>query len=1031
MLTDYNLRSLQDFLTEAKETKAQRAAKESRNTEGFSDYGNDAKGKFAEILTAWHVKKVLHDDAKGLPAHHPSRAGASPLSTSGETDTKHMPDHFRAAHDAPEHVHDAIVKTLKRVKGANWKHEYNRMNSRCRSMAFAGIRHARKNGSLPSAEDLHSGKARTEAVHWTSNNDNVNRDGSPVYGDHHRITGTHDAANRADFIVSHSHMGQKKFTGFSVKFGTQEKTNDANPGMETLRQWSGNKDIGKATEAHHARMGELPHLAGLNQVQRKASHKEDLKRAAAGDKAAAARVNTAETSALHAKRAEAKAFHAGLMQRYKADPSSMKKLAADVLSPVTKHPVIHLHGHEDHSYHGGFKPKAIDLSLKRKAILNNYSDVKPMVGDGTSVVLRGTPKPGKEHVNTEIMTTAFKNNSGPHTGMVAAVGSGAMAKLKGDLETAEHGKVQRKRTAGYLRKLRQSTIKESEDVNTHLTHIEDRVIDHGRKGTDLAVRTLYGVHDGLKGRKGSTRTTIKKDGAPAIFAGHKDGKFFVATKSLFNKNAKINFNHEDIERNHGHAPGLVDKLKQAHTHLQKVIPNDGKIYQGDLMYGHGDVKDDGNHYSFKANTIRYSTPKDSVEGQKIAKAKIGVAFHTSYENGKAQFGFDSGSLPTHPDVHLVSPLMQHHGPAKSYDKPKQSAFVQAMKAVKMADMHVNHDDHHAMAQHKEHMNMYINSTVRDGTKPTAMGYHSWLSNRPSKDKKARQLVPHAAEHHDHLQRVLNLHQAVSHAKHALIDALDSHDHTYHHEIEGAAAKPEGYVAVDKNRASKLVNRSEFSRANFLAGGIKKAKTVKENFLGRFLRRNTNKPVTAVYGKIRIPTIGHKMLVDAAAKHADRKGHELNVTLSGADKPLSVEQKKAHAQRVFGRKVNTADSKTNNVVSFLKDLHEKGHKELHLFAGSDRAPEYENILQRYNGKPDKKGNVPFAFKKWKVHTVGAERTSSNKHPTQMSHEELKSSVSASVLEKLAKKGDYDGFKAYHPDMKDRHVREVFDQIRAHR
>lgn len=1033
-LTDYNLKSLADFLlNEKNETKAQMAAKESRNTEGFSSYGNDAKGKFAEILTSWHVNKVLHDDTKGLPEKHKSRVGASPLNQHNETDETHMAAHFRGDHDSPARVHDAIVKTLQREKGHNWRSEYESMNSRCRSMAFAGIRHARKNGLLPSSEDLKTGRAQVHSVHWTSNGDGVTKTGQPIHGDHHRITGDHDPNNRSDFIVTHTTGGKRMHTGFSVKFGSQEKTNDANPGMETLKSWGKTNELGKATAEHQARMDKLPHLAGLNQVQRKAAHKVDLKAAAGGDKKAAQRVATAEQSALEAKRGEAKALHAGLAARHKADPNSIKKLAADVLSPVTKHPVIHLHGHEDESYHGGFKPKATHLALKRKAIMNNYSDIKPTIGDGTSVVLRGTPKPGKEHVNTEIATIAFKNNSGPHTGLVASVTSGAMAKLKGDLETQEHGSVQRKRTANYLRLLRnkkKALVNESEDVNTHLTHIEDRVIDHGQKGLHLAVRTLYGVHDSLKGRKTTTKTTIKKDGAPAIFAGHKDGKFFVATKSLFNKNSKINYNHADIERNHGHAPGLVDKLKQAHDHLQKVIPNDGRVYQGDLMYGKGDVTDHGSHYSFKANTIRYSAPKNSPAGQKIAKAKLGVAFHTVYNNGKAHFGFDPSTLPHHEDVHMISPVMGH-GVSNGYTPEHQKAFVSAMRHVKKTAESVSSKDHAALEPHRDHMNIYINSTVRDGSTPSAAGYHGFLSNRAAKDKKAGELIPHAHEHRDHIDRVLKLHGAIQHAKHAIIDALDSHDHEFHHEIEGAPAKPEGYVAVDKNRASKFVNRAAFSRANFLAGGIKKAKVaVVEGFINRIIgKKNPNNPVTAVFGKVRIPTIGHRMLVDIAATHARKHGHKLNVTLSGADKPLSVEQKKAHAERVFGRKVNTADVKTDNVVKFLSHLHSQGHKEVHLFAGSDRAPEYEKMLQNYNGKPDKKGNVPFAFKKWKVHTVGAERTSSNKHPTEMDHKELMSSVSASKLEKLAKSNDYAGFKAYHPRIKEKHVKELYDQIRS--
>ena len=80
--------------------------------------------------------------------------------------------------------------------------------------------------------------------------------------------------------------------------------------------------------------------------------------------------------------------------------------------------------------------------------------------------------------------------------------------------------------------------------------------------------------------------TTKYDGSPSIvFGTHPEtGRFFVASKSAFNKDPKINYTPEDIERNHGHAPGLVEKLKGALEHLPKIMPRNGGVYQGDLMY---------------------------------------------------------------------------------------------------------------------------------------------------------------------------------------------------------------------------------------------------------------------------------------------------------------------------------------------------------------------------------------------------------------------------------------------------------------
>ena len=52
---------------------------------------------------------------------------------------------------------------------------------------------------------------------------------------------------------------------------------------------------------------------------------------------------------------------------------------------------------------------------------------------------------------------------------------------------------------------------------------------------------------------GKLNMSVKWDGAPAVFCGinPENGKFFVGTKSVFNKTPKINYNTSDIRRNHG------------------------------------------------------------------------------------------------------------------------------------------------------------------------------------------------------------------------------------------------------------------------------------------------------------------------------------------------------------------------------------------------------------------------------------------------------------------------------------------------
>lgn len=179
-----------------------------------------------------------------------------------------------------------------------------------------------------------------------------------------------------------------------------------------------------------------------------------------------------------------------------------------------------------------------------------------------------------------------------------------------------------------------------------------------------------------------------------------------------------------------------------------------------------------------------------------------------------------------------------------------------------------------------------------------------------------------------------------------------------------------------------------------------------------------------YGKVRIPTIGHKAVIDTAKNIASKVGGQLHIGLSGSSHPLSASQKKAHAEALFQHPVETHHS---HVIEFLNNMN-KAHDDFTLVCGSDRAREYRQILTRYNGNKDRSGNVPFSFRKWRVHEIAGKRTESLKNPSKMSQDELVKTVSASKLENLAKSGNFDHFRAYHPGMPEKHVKRLFDQIR---
>lgn len=194
----------------------------------------------------------------------------------------------------------------------------------------------------------------------------------------------------------------------------------------------------------------------------------------------------------------------------------------------------------------------------------------------------------------------------------------------------------------------------SEQKNTHMTHIEDKVIYGGVTGTREAINALRGLRDMLAG-KTDGKLSVKWDGAPAIFCGidPTDGKFFVAKKGIFNKNPKVYKTDADVDEDT--SGPLSDKLKLA----LKYLPELGikGVIQGDFLFSPGDItkkKIDGQSYvTFHPNTIVYAIPEE--QAKEVLSAKIGIVWHTTYtgdsfETMKADYGVNVSKLKTSKNV---------------------------------------------------------------------------------------------------------------------------------------------------------------------------------------------------------------------------------------------------------------------------------------------------------------------------------------------------------------------------------------------
>ena len=387
----------------------------------------------------------------------------------------------------------------------------------------------------------------------------------------------------------------------------------------------------------------------------------------------------------------------------------------------------------------------------------------------------------------------------------------------------------------------------TQDKNTHLEHLEDDIINRGAVGGDNAINFLKSVRNMLAGTTGSkTNITVKWDGAPAIICGinPENGKFFVGTKSVFNKNPKINYTVADIRRNHG---GVVaQKLEVCLANLKRL--NIKGILQGDLLFTNDKkvISIDGEKMlSFTPNTITYAVPENSGIGKRIANAKMGIVFHTQY-NGKkmdslsASFGTVTGS--SNRNVFLASAAYQDtavlfpKSELSKFDAQIRMAEGSLKKAAPILNLMSKNisDDLSIGYRLKTYFNHFIRNSNSSMDKVAVMQkqfrdyFESVLQAEIDKRKTPAGKAKFIKAKADGLKFIDSNKQALyfaiaSHitlgvAKTTLLQKMNqiqSIGNFIRTSTGYRVTAPEGYVAVDKVAgAIKLVDRLEFSRQNF-------------------------------------------------------------------------------------------------------------------------------------------------------------------------------------------------------------------------
>ena len=406
-------------------------------------------------------------------------------------------------------------------------------------------------------------------------------------------------------------------------------------------------------------------------------------------------------------------------------------------------------------------------------------------------------------------------------------------------------------------------ISEAVVKNLHMEHIEDEVFNNGVNGARESITFLQSVRDMLSGNAQSKLDiTVKFDGAPAVFVGTDpaDGKFFVGTKGVFNKNPKLIKQLSDVAL-YGYKGQLASKLVIAFNELQKL--NIQGVLQGDMMFTQNDLEStevDGIQYiTFQPNTIVYAVPSRSALAQKIQKAKIGIVFHTTYtgtslEEMGASFGADVSGLDNTDSVWYSSAEYEDKSGSVTMTKQETSVLTGFLSIAGKAFRRVNTSQLKSILDNQSSLpssltgasfKTYLNSLVRLGKSVTETNYHAnkyirylndyfetkvypKIKSEAGKLKKTQakeEIIKNIQQNRKTLEAVMEMYINISIAKQIIIDKLNMgakrFPNTFVRTDSGyKVVNDEGYVAIDtiKGNAVKLVDRLEFSYNNF--NGIK-------------------------------------------------------------------------------------------------------------------------------------------------------------------------------------------------------------------
>jgi len=183
-----------------------------------------------------------------------------------------------------------------------------------------------------------------------------------------------------------------------------------------------------------------------------------------------------------------------------------------------------------------------------------------------------------------------------------------------------------------------------------------------------------------------------------------------------------------------------------------------------------------------------------------------------------------------------------------------------------------------------------------------------------------------------------------------------------------------------------------------------------------------KTAAITFGRFSPLTSGHlRLITELQEQQADDHFVYLSHSHDPKKNPLGYEDKLRFAREILSMRfprIEVVESPANNILEALHELSGK-YSDVVIVVGQDRIDEFTSLTAKYNGTPDKAGNILYSFSDISVISAG------DRDPGAEGIE----GMSASKLRACAAAGDYEGFAAGIPSDDDDLVREIYDAVRA--